>query len=342
VSSDAASTRPLHFEPIEATLTRFGFIHEHTERSRARHAIAQCEAVLAGLARHGDCNRWRAALDRLPRVEALLIELAARAVTIGAQEECTCAERSLIMTTLRALCPWRKGPFQVFGQLVDAEWRSNIKWARLETAIEPLTNRRVLDVGCGNGYYCLRALGAGADAVLGVDPGLLSVMQFEALRRLLPSLPVAVLPMRFEELPRHPTGFDTVFSMGVLSHRRDPLDHLRQLREALIRNGQLVLETLVISPHHGLQLIPKHRYAGMRNVWCIPSTPLLLNWLKDTGFVRVELVSVTPTTPEEQRATEWMPFHSLSDALDPANPSITVEGYPAPERAMVLAHKRAS
>ena len=342
VSSDAAFARPLHFEPIGATLKRFAFIEGDDTCSEAHHIIARCEAIMTGLTRHGDYHRWRAVVDRLPPVEALRVDLATRAVTIGARDECTSRERSMIITTLRALRPWRKGPFQVFGELLDAEWRSDMKWARLEPVIEPLANRRVLDVGCGNGYYCLRALGAGAGAVLGVDPGLLCVMQFEALRRLLPSLPIAVLPMRFEELPRHPTGFDTVFSMGVLSHRRDPLGHLLQLGEVLTKNGQLILETLVIEPRYGSKLIPKHRYAGMRNIWCIPSTPLLLSWLRDTGFVRIELVGTTPTTSQEQRATEWMPFHSLSDALSPDDPSLTVEGYPAPARALVLAHKPAS
>jgi len=332
VSSDSVFERPLHFEPIEATLARFGFVD----------TIAPCDAAATNLVRHGDYPRWRQALDRLPRVEASLVELATRAVTIGTRAECTPDERSRILVTLRKLCPWRKGPFVVFGERVDAEWRSDMKWARVEAAIEPLNQRRVLDVGSGNGYYCLRALGAGADAVLGIDPGLLSVMQFEALRRLLPDLPVAVLPLRFEDLPQHPTGFDTVFSMGVLSHRRDPLDHLRRLREIIAKDGQLVLETLVISPRHGHQLVPEHRYARMRNVWCIPSTTLLLDWVKSTGFVRIELVSVTATTPEEQRATEWMPHHSLSDALDPTNRALTVEGYPAPERALLVTHKPAA
>ncbi|MBR9800034.1 MAG: DUF1698 domain-containing protein, partial [Gammaproteobacteria bacterium] len=39
----------------------------------------------------------------------------------------------------------------------------------------------------------------------------------------------------------------------------------------------------------------------------------------------------------EQRATDWMTYHSLSDFLDPADPSLTREGHPAPRRAVLIA-----
>jgi tRNA (mo5U34)-methyltransferase len=48
-------------------------------------------------------------------------------------------------------------------------------------------------------------------------------------------------------------------------------------------------------------------------------------------------VDVTPTTSAEQRKTDWIQTESLKDFLDPDNPSKTVEGYPAPVRAVFLA-----
>ncbi|MEW8068099.1 MAG: DUF1698 domain-containing protein, partial [Candidatus Thiodiazotropha endolucinida] len=45
------------------------------------------------------------------------------------------------------------------------------------------------------------------------------------------------------------------------------------------------------------------------------------------------------TTIEEQRATEWMRFESLADYLDPADRSLTIEGYPAPRRAVFVARQ---
>ena len=40
---------------------------------------------------------------------------------------------------------------------------------------------------------------------------------------------------------------------------------------------------------------------------------------------------------DEQRSTEWMRFDSLASALDPNDSGRTVEGWPAPERALLLA-----
>jgi tRNA (mo5U34)-methyltransferase len=43
-----------------------------------------------------------------------------------------------------------------------------------------------------------------------------------------------LLPLGIEQLPAL-NAFDTVFSMGVLYHRRSPLDHLWQLKDQLVR-----------------------------------------------------------------------------------------------------------
>ncbi len=56
---------------------------------------------------------------------------------------------------------------------------------RLEPALESLAGKRVLDVGCGNGYHCWRMLGAGAAEVIGIDPTPLFILQFKALQRYL-------------------------------------------------------------------------------------------------------------------------------------------------------------
>lgn len=74
--------------------------------------------------------------------------------------------------------------------------------------------KRVLDVGCGNGYYQWRMLGAGADMVIGVDPNWLFFCQFQAVQQYLPELPAWHLPFALEDLPANLEGFDTVFSMG--------------------------------------------------------------------------------------------------------------------------------
>ncbi|MCP6280325.1 DUF1698 domain-containing protein, partial [Klebsiella pneumoniae] len=62
-------------------------------------------------------------------------------------------------------------------------------------------------------------------------------------------------------------------------------------------------------------------------------------WLRRAGFVDVRCVDVSTTTVEEQRGTEWMRFQSLGDFLDPEDHSKTVEGLPAPRRAVIVGRK---
>lgn len=284
---------------------------------------------------HGDLPAWQAAVEALPRFERRPGTLDAPAVGT-ADATFDAATRERVRRALLALVPWRKGPFDVGGVRVDAEWRSDLKWDRVAATMSPLAGRRVLDVGAGNGYYALRMLGAGARLVIGIDPTLVYLMQFEAVTRCIAPVPAWVLPLRMAELP--PAGtFDTAFSMGVLYHQRDPIEHLRQLRGALRPGGELVLETLVLPGDAAYARTPEDRYARMRNVWLLPTPPELVTWLSRTGFRDVRLADETVTTVDEQRSTEWMPYESLADALEPDDPSRTVEGWPAPRRAIVTA-----
>ena len=288
---------------------------------------------------HGDLPAWMAALEALPRIEPAAIDLHAACVSARAASPLSDAARDQLAVRLDAFHPWRKGPFCLHGVNIDAEWRSDWKWARLADAIAPLHGRLVLDVGCGNGYYGYRALGAGARLVLGIDPTLRFVLQFLAVNQFIGDQRLAVLPLADEDLPANLTGFDTVFSMGVLYHRRDAAAHLGTLRCLLRPDGELVLETLVLDAPDRQVLVPGGRYAKMRNVHAIPTPRVLRDWLRAAGLRQVRLLDLTATTPSEQRATAWMRFQSLSDFLDPADASRTLEGHPAPVRAIVLARR---
>ncbi len=288
---------------------------------------------------HGDLPRWQAALRALPMVHPDHLDLDQDCIGIGRAEDLDAAQRQALEQALRQLHPWRKGPFCLFGLHIDTEWRSDWKWRRLREHIQPLQDRLVLDVGCGNGYHLWRMRGAGARLALGIDPTLLFVHQFAALQHYLKDPQTGLLPLALEELPTRMALFDTVFSMGVLYHRRSPFDHLQELREALRPGGELVLETLVIEAEAGRVLVPRDRYARMRNVWFIPSVPELQHWLERAGFLEVRCVDVTRTTTEEQRSTDWMRFESLAQCLDPDDPAKTVEGDPAPRRAILLARR---
>lgn len=290
------------------------------------------------LSKHGDLAQWQALLGAVPQLSTVQRALDADAVQIGNANDLSEPVKNQLESQLKALRPWRKGPYSLFGIDIDTEWRSDWKWNRLKNHIAPLQHRLVLDVGCGNGYHCWRMLGAGAKTVVGIDPLLLNVMQFQLIRKLHGEAPVYVLPLGIEDLPYGLKAFDTVFSMGVLYHRRSPIDHLLELRDCLQPGGELVLETLVIDGNLGHVLVPEDRYARMRNVWFLPSCDTLIGWLKRCGFKNIRVVDVTVTRIEEQRSTEWMTFHSLKDFLDADNPQLTCEGLPAPKRAVIIAN----
>ena len=292
---------------------------------------------------HGDFPDWIDAINGLPEISPSAVNLDTDTISIGAASDCSPSQRETVRRQLQRLLPWRKGPFNLFGLEIDAEWRSDMKWRRLQDSIAPLSGRTVLDIGCGNGYYGWRMLGAGAHRVVGTDPTLRYVMQQRAVAKYLPEAPFDILPFTLETLVAGGAasvlpadGFDTVFSMGVIYHRRDPGNHIRDLLKLLRPGGELVLESLIIDGKYGDVLQPRDRYARMRNIWAIPSIATLKNWLSDAALTSIEIADVSVTTPAEQRVTEWTFEQSLADFLDPVNSHLTIEGYPAPKRAIMI------
>lgn len=289
--------------------------------------------------RWGDLPKWYEAVKSLPDIKPSSIDLNASIVRIGDSSDCNEDVRAELEKNLRTLHPWRKGPFNIFGINIDTEWRSDFKWDRLKDHIDSLQDRLVLDVGCGNGYFGWRMKGTGAKLVVGVDTTMLYPVQFQVVQKYMNDPSVTVLPLGIDDVPKNLGLFDTAFSMGLLYHRRSPLDHLLEMKSFLRDGGQLVLETLVIEGNDNEVLTPKDRYACMPNVWFIPSCKALEGWLSKVGFKDVKTVNVTPTALDEQRVTDWMGFQSLENFLDPADSTKTIEGYPAPVRAILTARK---
>jgi tRNA (mo5U34)-methyltransferase len=265
---------------------------------------------------HGDLPRWLGALDVVRQKRG---------------------ETEAVRDALLELSPWRKGPFDLDGIRIDAEWQSNFKWTRILEGIDSLRGQRILDVGSGNGYYALEMRAAGADLVVGIDPTVLFLVQFAAVQSFHKEPRVVILPLRLEELPLPARVFDTTFSMGVLYHRRSPIDHLRELRQTLRPGGRLVLETLYLPGDGAFARTPEGRYARMRNVWLLPTIDELHTWLARTGFTQAQLVDRSVTRQDEQRRTEWMPFESLEAGLHPSDPELTIEGWPRPHRLIMTA-----
>ncbi|TVS13987.1 MAG: tRNA 5-methoxyuridine(34)/uridine 5-oxyacetic acid(34) synthase CmoB [Wenzhouxiangella sp.] len=309
---------------LQSALTRnFGADH-------SRPVVAVHEQ---NLTRHGDFARWSTALASLPSDSGGWFVEDGR-LHAGTRR----SEAAALTRLLRELIPWRKGPLCLAGVAIDTEWRSDWKWRRIAPHID-LSGARVLDVGAGNGYFGWRMLQAGADFVLGCDPTQLFVMQHAMIRRLAGAAENYLLAMRLEEMPAALSDFDAVFSMGVLYHRRDPAGHLAELGRRLRPRGLLVLETLVLPGDREEVMVPPGRYAGMGNVHALPTVASLLAWLQQAGFRDPRCLDVSVTTSQEQRTTEWMPFHSLADALDRDRPDLTIEGLPRPRRAALIARR---
>lgn len=304
---------------------------------------------------------YHAAVSRLPVLEVGHVDLNDSALTIPTT--LSGAEYKQTEALLKKLMPWRKGPFQIGRDAdrdrcdfngyahtpikIDTEWRSDWKWQRVAPHLGDLKGRRVLDVGGGSGYHGWRMAGAGADTVIIIDPSCLFYHQFMAIRHFIGAADMNAagayrthyIPVPLEALPAHSQLFDTVFSMGVLYHRQSPFEHLQQLRGQLNTGGELVLETLVVDGDANTVLVPQNRYAQMNNVYFLPSVAALIGWLEKVGFREVRCVDVAVTDTEEQRQTEWMTYHSLADYLDPNDPTKTIEGYPAPKRATIIAKR---
>ena len=285
---------------------------------------------------HGDYAKWAKIVDFMPNSTAC-IKLKDKVESIPT-EPLSAGETQRITHHLKQLMPWRKGPYHLHGIHIDTEWRSDFKWDRVLPHLASLKDRTILDVGCGSGYHMWRMVGEGAKMVVGIDPTELFLCQFEVVRKLLGNDRRAnLIPLGIEQM-QPLAAFDTVFSMGVLYHRKSPLDHLSQLKAQLVKDGELVLETLVIDGDMNTCLVPADRYAKMKNVYFIPSVPCLISWLEKVGFKNVRCVDQAVTTLEEQRRTDWLENESLVDFLDPTDHSKTIEGLPAPKRAVILAN----
>ena len=297
------------------------------------------------LKKDGRYKAWQALLERCPPINPTW-HINHDRVCVGEPND----HYSAVLTELaQSLMPWRKGPWSLGGVLVDSEWQGGMKWCRVQPHIS-LADRRVLDVGAGNGYFGWRMLAAGAKSVTACDPTALFVVQHQLIQQLAGAPEHQMWACRIEELPLTEADFDIVFSMGVLSHRRyqrgDHRAHLGHLYRRLRPGGQCVLETLIVpdeaceTARNGDRVLkPQDRYARMKNVYALPSQETLTRWLANIGFVDVVLVDVTPTTSKEQRATAWMPYQSLVDGLSSKDQTQTIEGYPAPTRATVIAQK---
>ena len=237
----------------------------------------------------------------------------------------------------RLMMPWRKGPFVLFDTYIDSEWRSNVKYNLLRKHFD-LKDKRVADIGCNNGYYLFRMQEDAPKLLVGFDPSPLFKTQFDFINHFVKSDIVYEL-LGVEHVEFYEQKFDTIFCLGVLYHRSDPVAMLKSLYKGLDKEGELFLDTFYIEGEDEMCLTPASSYSKIPNIYFVPTINALKNWCLRAGFESFEVLETSKTDASEQRKTSWIEGQSLEDFLDKEDSSKTVEGYPAPARVYIRAKK---
>jgi tRNA (mo5U34)-methyltransferase len=277
------------------------------------------------------------ALSVLPEITVSRFSADSNIVQIGAAQDLNTETKPLISQAIEAFIPWKKGPFDIFGEMIDAEWRSELKWNRVLPHLLPLKGRKVCDIGCNNGYFMYRMLPLKPELVVGLEPESRHALNFKFLQKYARAESLYFEPLGLEHMDLYPGFFDTVFCMGILYHHTDPIGLLKKIFGAMAKGGQLIVECQGIPGEEPIALMPESRYAKARGFWWLPTRACLEHWLKRSGFNKVETFEDLALTGEEQRRSSHAPIDSLEEFLDQDDPSKTVEGYPAPRRFYVSA-----
>lgn len=282
---------------------------------------------------------YREAVEAVQTIQSDWFDFSGDVVKIGRADELSTAQQHRFRQSLETFCPWKKGPFELFGTSIDAEWRSDWKWARLLPHIQPLQGRIVADIGCHNGYFMFRMAHDQPELVIGFEPVAKLYWNFQLIQNIAPQDNLVFERLGVEQIDLYPQFFDTIFCLGILYHHTDPVGLLRKLRQALSPKGEIIIDCQGIPGEQPIALTPRSRYARARGIWFLPTQSCLEHWMLRAGFRAVTCFFAEPLSTQEQRRTPWADIDSLAEFLDPTDPTRTIEGYPAPWRYYVIARK---
>jgi len=288
---------------------------------------------------HGNLKKWKDILNLLPDSNSNYTDYSGSHIKLGEKSSLGSDDKKKLQHLLLNLSPWRKGPFNICGVNVDSEWRSDYKWERLKSFLPNITNMRVGDLGCSNGYYSYKLLGLNPELVVGMDKTALYVFQFLATKHFAKQIQkLLILPCSAEEFDSKNMDFNLILSMGILYHTKDYANHMEAVKKLMKKNGYLILETIISSSKKNINIDKGQTYAGMKNIGTIFGKDNLIKILKNKGFNNIECVNENFTSSIEQRTTKWMQGRSFKDFLLPNGN--TIEGYPPVCRAIFVAQKK--
>lgn len=152
------------------------------------------------------------------------------------------------------------------------------EWPSLRALLPDLAARRVLDLGCGYGWFCRWARQAGASQVLGLD---VSQRMLDRARASTDDPAITYAQADLETVALPAAAFDLAFSSLTL-HYLEPLDRLlHAVHQALVPGG-----ALVVSVEHPIFTAPAR-----------------------SGWVTVEGIRSWPVNrylEEGPRSTDWL------------------------------------
>jgi tRNA (mo5U34)-methyltransferase len=282
-----------------------------------------------------DNKRREELLEKLPFIQNLYLKLE-DTITLDSSN-ILANEKKIIFDIAQELKPWRKGPFKVFDTFIDTEWKSFIKYNLLKPHFN-LKDKVVADIGCNNGYYLFRMLEQNPKKIVGFDPSVLYKQQFDFINHFAKTK-ISYELLGVEHLPFYEHKFDTLFCLGVLYHRPNPVGTLKDLLQGLEKGGELILDTFMIDGDEPVALSPGKTYSKIPNIYFVPTIHALQNWFEKAKFSSFEILEIKKTNLEEQRKTAWIEGESLNNFLDPHDSNLTIEGYPAPKRVYVKAKR---
>ncbi|OZH52420.1 tRNA methyltransferase [Hydrocoleum sp. CS-953] len=284
-------------------------------------------------------QKYYEAVQTITDIQTDFFDFSNAVIKVGNSDELSPEQKQRFIHSLQTFCPWKKGPFELFGVTIDAEWRSDWKWERILPHISSLKNRKVADIGCHNGYFMFRMAAQQPELVIGFEPYTKHFWNFQLIQNIVKQKMLAFELLGVEHIHYYPQFFDTIFCLGILYHHTDPIGLLRKMREALAPKGEIIIDCQGIPGDLPVALTPQKRYAQARGIWFLPTQSCLENWIARAGFSDINCFFAEPLSVEEQRRTTWANIDSLSEFLHPDDPSLTVEGYPAPWRYYAIARK---
>lgn len=284
-------------------------------------------------------QQYYEALQTIADIQSDFFDFSNAVIKVGRADELSLDQKQEFNNSLQAFCPWKKGPFELFGVTIDAEWRSDWKWQRILPHISSLKNRKVADIGCNNGYFMFRMAAQQPELVIGFEPYTKHFWNFQLIQNIVRQKMLAFELLGVEHIHYYPQFFDTIFCLGILYHHTDPIGLLRKMREALAPKGEIIIDCQGIPGDLPVALTPQKRYAQARGIWFLPTQSCLENWIARAGFSDINCFFAEPLSVQEQRRTTWANIDSLAEFLHPNDRSLTIEGYPAPWRYYAIARR---